>query len=87
MQIPKINNRKEYFKVCGVISLLVIVLGIFLSWFNTGDLYTGLNQYGMAIIVMIIGVWATFHKSEKASTFGLMMVFAGILYLLMGKVI
>ncbi len=78
------SNRSQYIKVCGILTLIVIILGICLAYLNTGNLVEGLHQYGSAIIVITIGLWLALSSSPKASSIGLVMVSASLIFLLMG---
>ena len=85
MQFPNSKtDLRQYIKVCGILTLIIILIGVFLSWFNTGDVLTGLHIYGSAIIVMVIGIWLLFHASGKANMVGGTMLTVGLVYLLMG---
>lgn len=83
MQLPEVS--KKNLAIIVTITLIgVIALGIFLAWFNTGDLYTGLHDYGMSIVVMTIGIFLIFIKNSTIKTIGIMMFVAGLLNMLMG---
>ena len=85
MQMPNSKtDLKQYIKICGILTLFLILYGIFISWFNSEDILTGLHDYGSAIIVMIVGVWLLFHSSPKANVVGGTMLTAGLIFTLMG---
>jgi len=83
MQLPEVSKKNRAIII--TLSVVgVIALGIFIAWFNTGDVYDGLASYGTAIVVMVIGVFIIFIDNATVKTIGTMMFVAGLLYMLMG---
>jgi len=83
MQLPEVS--KKNLAIIFTLSVVgVIFLGLFIAWFNTGDIYTGLHDYGMAIIVMVIGVILIFVDKATIKTIGTMLFVSGLLFTLMG---
>lgn len=79
------GDRQKYIKVCGILTLLMIFLGIAIAWYNTGDLYIGVQLYSATIVVIIVGLWLSLSTYETAKYIGTTMVAVGFIYLLMGR--
>lgn len=83
MQLPEVS--KKNLAIIFTLSVVgVIFLGLAIAWFNTGDIYTGLHDYGMAIIVMVVGVILIFIDKTTVKTIGTMLFVSGLLFTLMG---
>lgn len=83
MQLPEVNGRNKTI-IAAVAIAGVVALGIFISWFNTGDVFTGLHNYGMAIVVMVIGTILIFINRDTLKTIGILMFASGLIYLFIG---
>jgi drug/metabolite transporter (DMT)-like permease len=79
---PK-NNRIMQFIL---ITIVIIIIGIFLGWWNTGDIYTGLHAYASSIILVIVGVAFLFirTRSDIFEKIGIAIMVSGIILMLSG---
>jgi hypothetical protein len=79
------GDTPKYIKVCGILTLILLVLCIAIAWFNTGDLYTALHDFGTTILVIIVGLWLALNPHDTAKYIGTTMVAVGFIYLIMGR--
>lgn len=76
----KILLIKQFLIVAG----LVLLIGILLAWYNTGDIWSGLHEYATSIIMMIIGSGLIFYPSKNCNMVGISIFTAGLVFMLTG---
>lgn len=87
MSRPDISNNGTSSRLVQfiLICLLFIGIGVFLGWWNYGDIILGLKNYATSIIVMVVGVGLIFSKhSEKLDRIGTAVLVSGLILMLTG---
>lgn len=76
--------RGKTIKEFVIVFCVVLLLGIMIAWYNTGNLNEGLHMYATSIIIMLVGCGLIFYPSKAMDMVGISVFTAGLIFMLTG---
>ena len=67
-----------------IVICIVLLLGVMIAWYNTGNLNEGLHLYATSIIIMLVGSGLIFYPSKAMDMVGVSVFTAGLIFMLTG---
>lgn len=67
-----------------IVFCVVLLLGVMIAWYNTGNLYEGLHFYATSIVIMLVGCGLIFYPSKAMDMVGVSVFTAGLIFMLTG---
>ena len=77
---PRVKMIKEFI----IIFCVVLLLGIMIAWYNSGDILVGLQDYATFIIIMLVGFVLIYYPSKTTDMVGVSVFTAGLIFMLSG---
>lgn len=80
IKTPRLKVVKEFI----IVFCVVLLLGVMIAWYNTGNLHEGLHLYATSIIIMLVGCGLIFYPSKAMDMVGVSVFTAGLIFMLTG---
>ena len=77
---PRTKMVKEFI----IIFCVILLLGVMIAWYNTGDILVGLRDYATSIIIMLVGFGLIYYPSKTTDMVGISVFTAGLIFMLTG---
>lgn len=78
------KSRHKMVKEFIIIFCVVLLLGVMIAWYNTGDFIQGLQDYSTSIIIMLVGFGLIYYPSKTTDMVGVSVFTAGLIFMLTG---
>jgi len=78
------TDRKKTVKEFVIVLVIVLLIGILIAWYNTGDIYQGLHRYATSIVITAVGCGLIYFPSKSTDMVGVSVFTAGLIFMLTG---